>query len=107
MRIRCILQFMIIILCILTCSCALIRKPLDDRSDFSENLIVTENHIRKADWNNAITSLKRVEESWHSIKPILQIDIDHDYINDIENNITKLKGVLQSQEKPDSLSTIL
>ncbi|MGE4283193.1 MAG: DUF4363 family protein [Clostridia bacterium] len=108
MRKRNLYIITIITLCLLLiCSCAPVRKALDARSGLSKNLTATENHIRKADWDNAATSLISTEKSWHKIKPILQLDIDHNYVNDIENNIVKLKAYLESQEKADSLSIIL
>jgi len=92
---------------ILICSCAPLRKPLDKRSGFSESLAAMESYIRKSDWNNARAGLADVQKSWHEIKPFLQIDIDHDYVNDIESNIEKLKAYLESGEKADSLASVL
>jgi hypothetical protein len=37
----------------------------------------------------------------------MQIDIDHDYVNNIENNFVLLKAYIESQEKTHSLATIL
>lgn len=90
-----------------TCSCGLLRKPLDNRSGFSKNLKQTENYIRNEDWGNAKSSLEYSEKTWKQIKPILQVDIDHDYINDIEDDFIKLEGYIDTKEKPDSLASIL
>ena len=59
------------------------------------------------EWKNAKTSLENNIKTWKELKPLFQIDIDHDYINDIEENFTKLKGYIDTKEKADSLATIL
>jgi hypothetical protein len=87
-------------------SCAPLRKPLDRRSEFSKHLKATEDYIRKEDWTNAENSLKQAQKSWHKVKPILQLDIDHDYVNDIENNFDLLKAYVETKEKPDALAII-
>lgn len=88
-------------------SCAPLRKPLDNRSGFSKYLEETESYIRKEDWKNALNSLGNANKAWKQLKPILQLDIDHDYVNVIESNFILLKGYIETQEKPDSLAIIL
>lgn len=41
------------------------------------------------------------------MKPLLQIDIDHDYVNSIEEDFIKLGGFIDTEAKAYSLSTIL
>jgi len=88
-------------------SCALFRKPLDNWANFSDYLKETEEYIRQEKWPEALDSLEKAHEAWLKIKPIMQIDIDHDYVNDIEKDFTVLKGYIESKEKADSLATIL
>jgi hypothetical protein len=38
---------------------------------------------------------------------MLQIDIDHDYVNNIEESFVKLDGYIDAGEKGNSLATIL
>lgn len=52
-------------------------------------------------------SLEQALETWSRIKPILQIDIDHDYVNEIEDKFTLLEGYLETQDKSNSLANIL
>ena len=89
------------------CSCTLLRKPIDNKSGFSAHLKQTEAYIRDADWDKAKASLAESKKVWKKIKPLLQVDIDHDYVNDIEKDFTRLEGYVDSKEKPDSLATIL
>ena len=77
------------------------------QSGFSSYLIEAESLIRKEDWKNAKTNIEIAQRTWKQLKPLLQIDIDHDYVNDIENNFTILKGYIESKEKSDSLITVL
>lgn len=90
-----------------TCSCALLQKPLDKRTGFSNHLKQTEDYIRSEDWEKAKTSLENSEKTWRKLKPLLQVDIDHDYINNIEEDFVKLYGYIDTKEKADSLATIL
>lgn len=90
-----------------TCSCALLSKPLDNRTGFSNHLKQTEDNIRNEDWKKAKTSLEDSKKTWKKLKPLLQIDIDHDYVNSIEEDFVKLDGYIDTKEKGNSLATIL
>jgi hypothetical protein len=100
--------FVLLLICsTLICSCALFRKPLDNWSGFSRHLKETENQIRNERWDRAALSLKDATKAWRKVKPFLQVDIDHDYVKDIENDFMRLKGTVETKEKPNSLSYIL
>lgn len=103
------LIYLLLIALVLTTvsSCALLQKPLDKRTGFSNYLKETENHIRSKDWVQAKTSLEEANNTWHKLKPLMQVDIDHDYVNNIEENFIRLKGYIDAQEEDDALVTIL
>lgn len=88
-------------------SCTILTKHLDSRTGFSNHLAQTEQSIRNEDWQQAKRSLEDSKKAWKKLKPIMQVDIDHDYIKDVEDNFTKLGGYLDTQDISDSLSTIL
>jgi hypothetical protein len=92
---------------IILSSCALLKDPIDKKIGLTQNLNDLEISIRDSKWKDAVSNLKTAKKSWHKIKPLLQIDIDHDYVNDIENNFTMLGGYIEAESKPDSLATIL
>ena len=98
---------LIISITVLTCSCSLLSKPLGKRTGFSEHLNRLEENIRSEKWDKAKTSLEDSKKAWKKLKPIIQIDVDHDYVNDIEKYLVMLGGYIDTKEKPDSLSTIL
>lgn len=89
------------------CSCTLLRKPIDNRTGFSNHLKQMENYVRSEDWEKAKVSLEDSKKIWEKLKPLLQIDIDHDYVNKIEDDFIRLDGYIETKEKPDSLATIL
>lgn len=89
------------------CSCALLKEPIDKRTGFSDHLKQTENYVRSEDWNNAKGSLENSIKVWKKLKPILQVDIDHDYVNSIEDDFIRLGGYIDTNDKSDSLATIL
>lgn len=101
--------YIALITCILTTtsSCALLQKPIDNRTGFSSHLKETENFIRSENWEKAKTSLEDSRKTWKQLKPMLQIDIDHDYVNNIEEGFVKLDGFIDAREKGNSLATIL
>jgi hypothetical protein len=88
-------------------SCSLLTKHLDSRTGFSKHLGQVENCIRNEDWKDAKTSLEDSKSVWKKLKPIMQIDIDHDFIKDIEDGFTKLDGYLDTKDKSNSLASIL
>lgn len=89
------------------CSCGIINKPVDKKTGFSDFLKQTEMNIRKENWTDAKSSISEAEKVWKKVKPILQIDIDHDYINNIEEDFIKLNAYIDTKEKPNSLATIM
>lgn len=107
MKRKIICIFSILIVLINTCSCALLQKPIDNRTGFSIFLMETENSIRYEDWEKAKVSLEQSKKTWEKIKPLFQVDIDHDYVNSIENDFIKLEGYIETKEKASSLATIL
>lgn len=104
---RLFLLITVLVCALLLCSCALLRGTLDKKSGFSQFLKATETSIRQEEWIKATQSLEESQKRWKKLKPIMQIDIDHDYINDIENNFVILKAYIENQEKAPSLATIL
>lgn len=98
--------FFIIYILFYLCSCTLLQKPIDRRTGFSDLLIQTEYSIRNEDWTQAKANLKNSAHVWKKIKPWFQIDIDHDYVKDIENSIALLNGYLDAEDKSESLATI-
>lgn len=104
-------RFLLILLLIsalmISCSCSLLTKPLDNRTGFSRYLTQAEINIRKEDWNQAKINLNDSKQAWKKIKPLLQIDIDHDYIKEIENDFIRLDGYLDTKDKSNSLVSIL
>lgn len=89
------------------CSCGIINKPVDKKTGFSDYLKQTELNIRRENWIEAKTSISEAQKVWKKVKPILQIDIDHDYINNMEDDFIKLNAYIDTKEKADSLATIM
>jgi hypothetical protein len=87
-------------------SCALLRQPLDRWSGFSKYLKETEHYVMTAQWRKAATSLRKANRAWFRVRPWLQVDIDHDYINTIEANFIRLQSYIATSQRSDSLTTI-
>ncbi|MDD4599465.1 hypothetical protein SDC9_03903 [bioreactor metagenome] len=92
---------------IFSCSCTLLTDSLDSRSGFSNHLAQVENSIRNEDWDQATASLKESKKAWEKIKPLLQVDIDHDYVEEIEEGFVKLDGYIDVKDKSNSLVSVL
>lgn len=107
MKIKALFLIVVCSVAILFSSCALLKKPIDKRVGLTQELNNIETSVRDEKWKEAGNGLEVAKKAWHKIKPLLQVDIDHDYVNDIENNFTKLGGYIETESKPDSLATIL
>jgi len=88
-------------------SCTFVTKRLDSSTNFSQHLSQTETDIRSEDWIKAKTNLEESQKAWSKIKPVLQIDIDHDYVKNIEDDFVKLNAYLDTKDKSNSLASIL
>jgi len=89
------------------CSCTLLVKPLDNHMHFSKQLRELEGTIRNEDWEQAGENLEAAKKIWKRLKPLLQVDIDHDYVHEIEENLAKLEAYIETEEKPDALANLL
>ncbi|MDF2499662.1 MAG: hypothetical protein K0Q77_376 [Anaerosporomusa subterranea] len=90
-----------------TTSCALLTKPLDDRTGFSKHLSQVETNIRNENWSNAETNLEDAKKAWKKIKPLMQVDIDHDYVKNIEDGFEQLDAYLYTKDKSNALASVL
>ena len=88
-------------------SCAFLTQRMDSRTGFSGHLAQTEQNIRRAEWQQASINLAAAQQAWRQLKPILQVDIDHDYIKEIEDNFTRLAGHIELQDQAQALPAIL
>lgn len=102
-----VLVMLIIAVIAVLCSCTFMVGPLDRKAGFSARLEQLEDNIRNERWIQAEVELKHVNETWRKIKPWIQIDIDHDYVHELEENLAKLEGYIDTEEKAESLGTIL
>lgn len=89
------------------CSCSFFRGVADRRSGFSRNLEATADAVREEDWSAAAASLGRTRRAWRQVKPLVQVDIDHDYINQIQDQLAVLQASVETREKSDALAGIL
>lgn len=102
-----ILSIFISFILVLNGSCTLLTKTIDSKTKFSENLRKTETHIRNDEWSDAEATISVLDKTWKKVKPLLQVDIDHDYVYNIEENLVKLQGFTETKSKDNSLSTVL
>lgn len=102
-----ILAILLGVILVTSCSCTLLTKSLDNRTGFSKYLAQVENGIRNEDWHQAQTNLEDSKNVWKTLKPLLQVDIDHDYVKEMEDGFTKLDGYLDTKDKSNSLVSIL
>ena len=90
-----------------TSSCALLAEPLDTKTGFTTHLQQIETSIRNENWHTATTSLESAKKAWKKIKPLMQVDIDHDYVKSIEDGFEQLEAYLYTKDKPNALASVL
>lgn len=95
---------LIVLLLLITTGCTLFKKPLDKRTGFSTELNSLEGFIAGESWENAEESLVLCLEKWHKVKPWLQLELDHDVVNEIESKLIELTAFVETREKPSALA---
>jgi hypothetical protein len=96
----------IALLLLLTTGCTLFKKPLDKKTGFSSELDSLEGLITTDSWEEAGDSLLLCLEKWKKVKPWMQLELDHDVINEIEIRLTELTAYMETEEKPAALSNV-
>lgn len=97
---------LISLLLLLLSGCTLFKKPLDRRTGFSTELIALDGFIAAENWGDAEASLTLCLEKWEKVKPWMQLELDHDVINEIEIRLIELSAYLETEEKPTALSNV-
>lgn len=95
------------IISVMLSSCTLFAVRIDRKTGFTESLSGVENHIRADNWDQALSNRDEAFEIWHRIKPLLQIDVDHDYVNLIEDYFIMLRAYLETRDKSQALAMLL
>lgn len=89
-----------------TAGCTLFKGPLDKRTGFSQSLSALEKAIVEENYETANERLTVSNEKWEKIKPFMQIEVDHDIVNDIESELTALSAYIETGNKSQSLASI-
>lgn len=95
------------VLSVMLCSCTLFSKAMDKKSGFTQSLDGIESNIRNENWEEALSGQDKAFKIWRQFKPLLQIDIDHDYVYLIEDYFVRLKAYIETQEKSEALATVM
>lgn len=101
------LVLMLIFVLMTSCSCTFLVKPLGKNVHFGEQILKLEESVRNEDWEQADESYEGTKKAWVKLKPWLQIDIDHDYVHEMEENLSKLEAYIDTEKQSDALATIL
>jgi len=96
----------ILFLYLLITGCTVFKKPLDKKTGFSAELNTLDSQIVAENWDEAEDSLISCLKKWKKVKPWMQLELDHDVINDIDIKLTELTAYLETEEKPAALSNI-
>lgn len=86
--------------------CTLFKKPLDKRTGFSETLSSLEKAITEENYDMANESLAVSMEKWKMIKPFMQVEVDHDIVNDIESEMVALSAYIETGDKSQALASV-
>ncbi len=98
--------YVIILVLLAGSGCTMFKSLLDKKMDFSSELAAVESFINDDNWENAEESLTQCMEKWVKIKPWMQLELDHDVINEIEKKLTELSAYLETKEKSSALANI-
>lgn len=99
-----IIFYTTLVLILTTTGCSLLKKPMDKRTGFSTELTMLESYINDENWEKATESLSKCMMKWKKVKPWMQLEIDHDVINDIEAKFIELSAYSETEDKADALA---
>lgn len=105
-RLKKTLYIILVLLVFTTAGCTLFKEPLDKKTGFSESLSVLEKEINDENYNNASESLLISIEKWERVKPFMQVEVDHDIVNDIESELTALSAYIETENKSLALASV-
>lgn len=96
----------LILAALILSSCTLLYKTIDSKAGFTQLLSDTETYIDSGAWQKAADSAEEARKAWEDVKPIIQVDVDHDYVNDIDRFFASLEVYIQTKSKPEALSSL-
>jgi len=94
------------ILVIAVTGCTLLKGPADRKTGFSDSLAVLEKAIAEENYGTAYEYLEITKEKWKKVKPFMQIEVDHDIVNDIESELSALSAYIETGNKSMALASI-
>jgi len=101
------LLFMLSLFFIISSSgCSLFKSIADKKTGFSEEMTFLEKYIDAEKWDDAADALSRCTKKWKKIKPWMQLEIDHDVVNEIDKRFTEVTAYMETKEKPMSLAGV-
>lgn len=95
-----------ILLIFTSAGCTLFKNPVDKRMGFSESLSDLEKAIIEENFDKANEKFTISMEIWEKVKPFMQIEVDHDIVNDIESEFAALSAYIETDNKPLALASI-
>lgn len=101
------LLFMISLLFMFASSgCSLFKNIADRKTGFSNEMAYLEGCIYTEQWDAAAGAFNRCAEKWKKIKPWMQLEIDHDVVNEIDTRFTEVTAYMDTKEKSMSLAGV-
>jgi len=98
------LYILLLLLIVVLPGCSLFKNAADRKTGFSKELTCLEEYIAAEQWDSAAGAVDRCMEKWDKIRPWMQIEIDHDVIDEIDMKFTELTAYLETREKSMSLA---
>lgn len=98
--------FAMSILLLMSSGCTMFKGALDKRTGFSTELVAVKDFICEEDWEKAGESMTLCMQKWNRVKPWMQLELDHDVINEMETRLVELSAYLETEEKPAALADI-
>lgn len=94
------------VILLLTTGCTLFKGAMDKKTGFSTELITLEGCLTDEQWQQAGESYSRCVSKWKSVKPWMQLEIDHDIVNDVDIRLAELSAYVETGDKPGALANI-
>jgi len=100
------LLLIVALILMITTGCTVFKRTLDKKLGFTQELETVDRYIGEESWDKAGESMTNCTTKWYKIKPWMQLELDHDVINEIESRLTELSAYLETEDKSSALAGI-
>lgn len=83
-----------------------LKKPRSTEDNFPQHLEAVKTHISNEQWDNAASDIDKLYTAWKKVARRVQFSSERDEMNDIDINLSRLRGAIDAKDKSIALVEI-